>query len=193
MNYAKTSLGLTSLAAALFMTACAQAPETAVEPELADQTATKKVTLGPAISTVKPGASVTFSDKVAGPVLAGENASVTLTVNEGYPDGVLMLEASTIPGLEVFGAGTSARMDMSNGTTHTWRVDFEAANDGVYHLPIMATAAPEGGLVQSRAYAVRIEVGDWQAAQSKVQQAKPMATLEDGAPAIVMQAEETID
>ncbi len=193
MTYAKTTFGVSSLVAALFVTACAQAPETAVETQLADETATKKVTLGPAITTVKPGASVTFSDKVAGPVTAGENASVTITVNEGYPEGVLTLAASSIPGVEVFGAGTTARMDMSNSTTHTWRVDFEAADDGVYHLPIMATAAPAGGLVQSRAYAVRIEVGDWESAQAKIEQAKPMATLEDGAAAVIMQAEETID
>ena len=193
MTYAKTIFGLSAIAAALSMSACTQAPEAAMEPVLADENASSKVALGPAVSTVKPGASVTFSDEVAGPVAAGENASVQVTVNEGYPNGVLTLEASSIPGLDVFGAGTTARMDMANGTTHSWRIDFEAANDGVYHLPILATAAPEGGLVQSRAYAVRIEVGDWQAASAKAEQAKPMMTLEDGATAIEMQAEETIE
>lgn len=173
----------------VMLSSCAQ--PAAVEAELGAATA-KPVTLGPAVSTIKPGASVSFSNQLVTPVAAGENGSVTLTVNEGYPSGTLLLEASGGGGLDVFGAGVTARKDMATGTSHSWRVDFEAAADGVYYMNVMATTAPDGGSAENRAYAVRIEVGDWQAAQAKISAAKPMQTLESGEPAIVMEAQETI-
>lgn len=187
------------LSAGLGMTlvACSQAgvapdAEGQIEPTVTTAE-TKTVTLAPPITTVKPGASVTFSHTVAGPVLAGDNASVQVTVNEGYPAGTMTLEASSIPGLDVFGAGVTARKDMSVGTTHGWRIDFEAANDGVYYLPVLATVAPDGGLVSQRAYAVRIEVGDWKAVEAKVEAAKSLQALPTGEMAMIMQAEETIE
>ena len=173
----------------VLLVGCAQ--PSAVEAEMGTATV-KPVTLGPAVTTIKPGASVSFSHQVATPVAAGENGSVTLTVNEGYPTGTLLLEASGGPGLDVFGANVTARKDMAAGTSHSWRVDFEAAADGVYYLNVMATTTPDGGLVENRAYAVRIEVGDWQAAQAKASSAKVMQTLESGEPAVILEAQETI-
>lgn len=189
MTEFKQGLGAMVGLMSVLLVGCAQ--PSAVEAELDTATA-KSITLGPAVTTIKPGASVSFSHQVATPISAGENGSVTLTVNEGYPSGTLLLEASGGPGLDVFGAAATARKDMAAGTSHSWRVDFEAASDGVYYLNVMATTAPDGGLVESRAYAVRIDVGDWQAAQAKVSAAKPMQTLESGEPAILMEAQETI-
>lgn len=153
----------------------------------------KAVKLGPAISTVKPGASVTFSHEVSGPLDAGDTGSVTLTVNEGYPVGILHLQATGDPGIAVFGAEASIQKDMSDVTTHSWRVDFEAETDGVHYINVMATVEMDGGLQASRAYAVRVEVGDWQSVQAKVQAASPVELQSDGEPAVILEAEETIN
>jgi len=164
----------------------AEVSETAAAPS-------KEVKLGPAISTVKPGASVTFSHDLSGKVAAGENGAVTVTVNEGYPSGTLHLKATGDPGLSVFGAEVTAQKDMSLGTTHTWRLDYAAENDGLYYINVLAQVEMADGLQESRAYAIRVEVGDWQAAQAKVQAANPVEMQADGEPAVILEAEETIN
>ena len=192
---------LVSISAATLLAACAQ--RHAADPVVADApgesvetaiTETKSdVKLAPPITTVKPGASVTFSHDTVAAIAVNETGTVTLTVNEGYPDGTLTLQASGEEGLDVFGAQTSARFDMADVTTHTWRINFASAADGAYHIHIMATADMSDGYSESRAYAVPVKIGDWQSAQSKAQVATTIDTLESGETAVVMQAEETID
>ena len=180
------------------LAACAQ--ETAVTPEIESvlETATapasfSKVKLPPPMTTVKPGASVTFSNDDLKPLKVGETGTVILTVHEGYPHGWMTLNARSKSGVAVFGAGTTMRANMADITTHRWRIDFEAEQDGVHYIDVTATVEPEGGLPESRAYAVRVEVGDWQAEQAKVAAIRPMETLESGERAVIMAAEEVID
>lgn len=184
-------LGLSSLALGVFVSACAQHSGETVS--TATELTEAKVQLAPPITTVKPGASVTFSHPAVKSLDIGENGSVTLTVNEGYPSGVLTLEASGEEGIEVFGAGAIARIDMADATTHSWRVDFQATADGVHYVQVMATAEPKGGLVERRAYAVRVNAGDWASAQAKTQAEKPMLMLEGDVAAVTMEAQETIE
>lgn len=144
-------------------------------------------------TTVKPGASVTFTHDAVKPLEVGDRGSLVLSVHEGYPNGTLTLNARGAPGLAVYGAGTTMRANMADITTHAWRIDFEAERDGVHYIGITATVEPEGGLQQSRAYAVRVEVGDWQAEKAKALAAQQFEISETGEPTIVMTADEEID
>lgn len=194
--HSKVGLMTISFGAAL-VAACAQ--QQTIEPnvtELAEadaSTTSKQVKLAPPITTIKPGASVTFSLDEAKPIARGENGSITLTVNEGYPEGVLHLKASGGNGLNVFGAERLAQKDMSNGTSHAWRIDYSADVDGVYLINILATAEPEPGFTEMRAHSVRVKVGDWQTAQAKVQAARQTQTLPDGERATILEAQETVE
>ncbi|MEL6414700.1 MAG: hypothetical protein AAFQ15_07155 [Pseudomonadota bacterium] len=188
-------LSLLSTATALLAAACAQQPVTdtaAVDvTEVSAETPAKKVTLGPAISTVKPGASVTFSHPDVKTVAVGDNGSVEITVNEGYPSGTLTLEASGGDGLDVFGANRVVQLGMSDVTTHTWRVDFQPQSDGVHYINVQATARPEDGVFETRAYAVRINAGAW--VNAKAEAATPMEMLDNETPAVMLEAQETIE
>lgn len=145
--------------------------------------------LGPAISTIKPGASVSFSHETSGPVQVGGNGYVTLTINEGYSAGVLSLAASSDDGLEVAGTSASTTMNMSDEGPHSWRVDFRGLADGVHNLNVMATA--DTG--ETRGYTIRIEVGDWKTVEDARKAAKPMQEQADGEMAIILEAEETVE
>jgi hypothetical protein len=153
----------------------------------------QQVVLAPPITTIKPGASVSFSTDRADPIAVGENGSVTLTVNEGYPFGVLHLKASGNKGLNVFGAEKEAQKDMSSGASHQWRIDYSADADGVYYINILATATPEDGFSEMRAHSVRVQVGDWQSAQAKVDAARKTTITPDGEQMVILEAEETIE
>lgn len=195
MRYKSGLMGITVSAAALLVACTQQQTEDPLPVEsvtLEVSEATKQVELAPPITTIKPGASVTFSLDEAKPIAVGENGSVTLTVNEGYPTGVLKLKASGGNGLNVFGAQREAQMDMSSGTSHTWRIDYSADEDGVYLINIIATAEPEPGFSEMRAHSVRVKIGDWQAAQAKVQAATEMEMMQSGERAVILEAEETI-
>ena len=180
-------------AVSLVLAACA-APatnEVSVQsgPTLAAANEKPAAKLGPAISTIKPGASVSFSHETSGPVQVDGNGYVTLTINEGYTAGVLSLAASSDDGLEVAGTSANTSMNMSDGGTHSWRVDFRGLADGVHNLNVMATA--DTG--ETRGYAIRIEVGDWKTVEDARKAAKPMQEQADGEMAIILEAEETIE
>ena len=188
---------LISICAVGLVAACVQ--QQAAEPAVSDatdvvETDTKsKVKLAPPITTVKPGASVTISHDDLAAIAVGENGSVTLTVNEGYPGGTLILQATGEAGLDVFGAQTSVRLDMTDVTTHTWRVSYAGETDGMFHINLMATADMGDGYSETRAFAVPVKVGDWENAQAKVQAASDVQILDSGEAAVIMEAEETIE
>ena len=189
------TFGLLSMATVSLVTACAQqsgSDSAVIEvTEVTAETPTKKVTLGPAISTIKPGASVTFSHSDVKSAAVGENGSVEITVNEGYPSGTLTLEATGGDGLEVFGANRVVELGMSDATTHAWRIDFQPQSDGVHYINVQATARPDDGVFETRAYAVRVNAGDW--ASAKAAAAKPMEMLDNDTPAVMLEAQEIIE
>lgn len=186
------------IGAALFLGACGtpatnEAPQQS-EIDVAPTTAeTGQVKLGPAISTIKPGASVSFRHETSGPVPVDGTGYVTITVNEGYPYGTLELAATANSGLEVIGPGAQHSVNMADGTTHVWRVDYQGLTDGVHYLNVTASANLSAEAGEARAYSVRIEVGDWKTAQAESEAAKPMEMQSDGEMAVVMSAEETIE
>lgn len=187
--------GLLLLSLGVVVASCTQQPASDATPnsgaEVAADAAARKVMLAPAISTVKPGASVTFSHQAVKTLEVGENGAVTITVNEGYPTGTLTLEATGGDGLEVFGATRVTEVAMSDVTTHSWRVDFQPQSAGVHYVNVLATAKPEPGVIETRAYAVRVNAGDW--ANAKAEAAMPTEMLSDDMPAVMLKAEETIE
>ena len=185
------TFGLLSIATTSLLVACAQQPTSTEVTEVTAETPAKKVTLGAPISTVKPGASVTFSHSAVKTAEVGENGSVEVTVNEGYPTGTLTLEATGGDGLEVFGANRVVDLGMSDATTHTWRIDFQPRSDGVHYINVQATARPEAGVFETRAYAVRVNAGEW--ASAKAAAAKPVEMLDGDTPAVMLEAQETIE
>lgn len=186
---------LTGLAAAL--AACAAPASNDVSSDaptqVADVAEKPAAKLGPAIATIKPGASVSFSHETSGPVDVDGTGYVIFTVNEGYPTGTLELVASAYEGLELFGPSATQIANMADGTTHTWRVDFTGLTDGVHYLRTRATAKPSSEAGLFRGYSVRIEVGDWKAVEAAREAAKPMEMQADGEMAIILEAEETIE
>lgn len=187
------------VALALLLGACAQdlavAPQEdtqSASPEAATDAAPKTVLRSP-ITTRKPGAAVTFSHPDIGVIDAGQIGTVTLTVNEGYPDGTLSLSAASDPGLSVLGPDRDMTVDMAAGTSHSWRLTYSAEADGVYYIHLFATADPGEGASVSRASAVRVNIGNWQAAKALGDTTSNKTTLANDEPAILMDAEETIN
>ena len=195
MNTNLYRLSLIGLAASV--TACtapaANESRSDVQPTLQETAKKPVVELGPAISTIKPGAAVSFSHEVSGPISVDGNGYVNLTVNEGYPYGSLELKASADEGLEVSGPGATHTINMADGTTHSWRVDFQGLSDGVHYLNVLATAKPSGDAGEMRSYAVRVEVGDWKTVQAAREAAKSMEMQADGEMAVILEADETIE
>ncbi|MEM7330040.1 MAG: hypothetical protein AAF437_14960 [Pseudomonadota bacterium] len=186
---------LTALAAILAACAAPASTDGAAEANAATPSVASKpvAKLGPAISTIKPGASVSFSHETSGPVDVDGNGYVTITVNEGYPGGTLELVASANGGLEVVGPGAIQTVSMANGTTHSWRVDYRGLSDGVHYLNIAATANVSSDVGEMRGYAVRVEVGDWKPVEAAREAAKSMQEQASGEMAVIMEAEETIE
>ncbi|MEO1324478.1 MAG: hypothetical protein AAFV59_15910 [Pseudomonadota bacterium] len=181
------------LALTFVASACAQQTTERAEPIEAAKTDTKKVALGPAVQTVKPGALVTISSDITQGLNAGDTGFASITLNEGYPYGTLSVVATGGDGLAVLGGDASVQFDMSDRTTHTWRVDFETLSDGVHYLNLMTKADVEAGFSQSRAHAIRIEVGDWKSVQAAREATKLMTTMSTGESAVVLEAQETIE
>lgn len=90
----------------------------------------------------------------------------------------------------MFGANRVAQLSMSDVTTHTWRLEFQPQTDGVHYINVQATARPEAGVFETRAYAVRVNAGEW--ASAKAQAAMPMEMLDNETPAVMLEAQETI-
>lgn len=191
----KPMIGVLPLTAALFLAACAQDSASdiaAAELQTASHPApANKVTLAPPITTVKPGASVTITHDDVKPLELGETGSVTVTVHEGYPFGTLSLEATGAEGLDIFGAERAVQLDMADVTSHTWRLNFQPQTDGVHYINLLATARPESGVVETRAFAVRVNAGDWLAAKAKT--GLEMQMLENDTPAVMLEAREFIE
>ncbi|MEM1087640.1 MAG: hypothetical protein AAGH90_07920 [Pseudomonadota bacterium] len=141
---------------------------------------------------IKQGADIVIESSVAGSAAAGENGTATLSVIEPYSGGTLTLVATGSEGLNVFGAETTAQMDMSQGGPHSVRLDYSADTDGVYYINIVTTASLPDGSEDNRAHAVRVEIGDWESVVEK-QKSAQVELSADGEAVVIMEAEETIE
>ncbi|MEL6861903.1 MAG: hypothetical protein AAGL11_08695 [Pseudomonadota bacterium] len=193
MFQSKTTASLLALSMAGMLSACMQQSATQPAEDLDVSETPKLVTLAPPIQTRKPVPAVSISHEMPDAVEAGETGTVTFTVNEGYPSGTLVLEAKGGEGLDVFGATATTSQDMASATTHTWQVNYSAAEDGIYRLYVSASANVDETVSDTRAYAVEVKVGNWASAQSKPAEQAKMEMQGDGEPVVILEAEETID
>ena len=190
MHRLKKTLGALT-ATTLLLAGCSQ---TAVQDQqtVAETEKEAPVKLGAPIKTVKPGAGIALNYELAGPVAVGENGSATLTLTELYPEGTLTVEAQGADGLEVFGSEASSRFDLASTDTHTMRVEYRAEADGVYYIGVMATVTTAEGQQETRAHSVRVEIGNWEAAEAKAE--KPQIEVsESGEAMVILEAEETTE
>ena len=162
------SLMLSPFVALALLGACAQGAEEApIDVAEATETPSRapvttapasKVTLRSPITTRKPGAAVTFSHDLVAVIQPGAIGTLTVTVNEGYPEGVMSLSATGDPGLSVFGAESEMDVDLSTGTSHTWRLNYSAEEDGSYYVNLFAIVDPGNGSPISRSAAVQVRI-----------------------------------
>ena len=84
-NSIARGFGMAGIAASVLISACSQ--PTAQTSDIAPpvEVAEAKVKLAPPITTVKPGASVVFSDRDPTVMTRGNTAVIEVTLNEGYP------------------------------------------------------------------------------------------------------------
>ena len=197
MTYLKSSIISLSAGLSVILSAHAhpvpKASALDVESELADPNELKTADHKHDHIHPKPGAALTFSQSVSGALSAGDRALVEIQVKDGYSGGSIIIEAASTPGVEVFGAGKRVEKDMATPGPHTWLIDFEVASDGVYYIPIIATVEPEVGMRESRAFAARIEVGDWKAAQASIEASKSLSAMPSGETAHMLAAQEIIE
>ncbi|MEM7494151.1 MAG: hypothetical protein AAF296_12275 [Pseudomonadota bacterium] len=166
---------------------------TATQAETANAEVTpKRVRLGSPITTIKPGAGVIVDATVPATLEVGESATVIVSVSEAFSEGTLVITSSGSEGLTIFGAETTARLDMGLEGPHQVRLDYTADAAGVYYLNIVATTISADGNEDSRAHAIRVEIGDWETA-AKVSQNAVMEVSPQGDAMIIMEAEETIE
>lgn len=156
------------------------------------QTAPEPAALEAVHSTVKPGASVTFSHSLRGEIDASRRGSVDIQVTEEYSDGLLHLTAAGEDGLSVFGADATTRVSMADKDAHTWTVNFQADSDGVFFINVSAEAELEGQPSWMRTYAVRLEIGEGAALAEKPANGQ-VVQQSDGEMAVIMEAEEVIE
>lgn len=152
----------------------------------------KRVRLGSPITTIKPGAGVIINATTLDALQAGETGTALVSISEPFSEGTLVLTSSGSDGLTVFGAETTARLDMSFEGPHEVRLDYAAGIDGIYFINMVATTISADGNEDSRAHAIRVEVGDWETA-AKSSQGVAVEMSPDGESMIMMEAEETIE
>lgn len=140
----------------------------------------------------KPGASVEFTHKLRAPVSAGAAGTIDFTISENYEAGALWLQATGDNGLTIISGGKPARYEMYSTSSHRWTVTFSVANDGVYYVNVLATVEPDGLSKSTRAYAVRIEVGDVSGITTSAKNGE-VSQSPDGEAVIILEAEETIE
>lgn len=140
-------------------------------------------------ATVKPGAALSFSHEFEGPLIAGEQGLVMLTISEAYTSGVLNVDVVVDEGLSVFGSSLSKTIQLSGGPDHIWPITVSAVQNGVQYLRIRAVTDIQGQPVSARSYAVRIDVGG--NSDASAQKTTPPTMMPDGDAVIMLEAEET--
>ena len=113
--------------------------------------------------TVKTGAGLRYSYRMATPVAPNASHSVTIDIAHSYSGGTLSLTATADDGIKL--ATARANMQLSRGNKISWTIPFTTSGNGLYYINMIGTVSAADGSVQSRAYSVRVEVGDQSASQ----------------------------
>jgi hypothetical protein len=116
----------------------------------------------------KPGAAITLTSNVPTKNAVSAPIAVEIQVTPAVNADDLRLEWIPSAGLQVLApAGPSSVSNAMKGTSQRYTVTVSAANDGVYHLGVVATLTTRG-VAQTRAFSVSVAVG------SAVGESKPL-------------------
>ena len=144
------------------------------------------------IETVKPGASISLTTSKASNMTAGQFAPVSLSFEENYDDGEMLIEVTASNGLRIFGNESRKTFQMSGASNHVWPLDVSAAEDGIYFVSILASALDSANNVSSqRSFSVRLDVGNITPAM-KSQAFPENGTLSSDGSLRILEAQETI-
>lgn len=145
----------------------------------------------PEFTTNKPGASIDFVYQAPKDLLPVENGVVTLTFFEVYPNGTLRLEVQADEGLQLISEVRKKEFSMAGNDPHEWELDVMANQNGVYYLNVLATVDLPNGKETGRAFAARINVGDFTATNARSSLKRNGVLSSDGA-TVMMEADEVI-
>ena len=124
--------------------------------------------LEPRHSGGKPGAAIRLTSNVPTKNVVGAAIAVELQVTPDVNADDLRLEWIPSAGLQVLTpTQPSSVSNVIKGTSQRHTVTVSAANDGVYHLGVVATLTTRG-VAQTRAFSISVAVG------SAVEESKPL-------------------
>ena len=177
--------GLFGLVCGLAVAACSQSVEIPASDGV-------KADNQPVIRTVKPGANLAMASELRFPVSAGDQGTLDVRFEEGYPAGQLRLKATAdSDGLELYGPSSEELMDLSTASPKDWGILFTANEDGIHYINILAVIEKDGEPVESRAFAAKILVGDVSAADAVRLDLQGVETQSDGRRVKILPADET--
>jgi hypothetical protein len=108
--------------------------------------------------TVKTGAALDFTHRMAGPISPNSNGTVTLEIAHDYSGETLALSATADSAIRL--GAKSTNIALVKDRAATWTIPFTTTANGAYYINVMGTVKDSGGQAQFRAYAVRVEVGE---------------------------------
>lgn len=186
MTYKTLAIGFLTMAALGGLAACDGAATDTLKPQAAAEDPAAALKAAQSFRTIKPGAAVSITHAFQGEPEAGVSGAVDLTILENYGPGLLELTATGTDGLTVFEPTARKSVSMGSSERHMWTIGFEPEAEGEHFLNITAVAQPDGLPVESRAFAIRVQVGETAPRQSK-------AVLDaTGDAVVVMDAQEEI-
>ena len=137
----------------------------------------------------KPRAALALTHSLNGQVSPGGSGVLTVTIEDAYDSGNVVLTASSTQGLQLSANSSQATFAMGGNSNHVWDIFFDASAGGVHYIDIRAVVNGAPG-ASTFSYSAPIKVGSGPSA------AKPsnpnMVTTPDGKTIIMMDAEETI-
>lgn len=142
------------------------------------------------LSPGKPQAALALSHSLREAVMPGESGVVTISIEDAYDAGEVVLTASATDGLTLSANSSQASFTMAGAATNVWDIFFNAGAAGTHYIDIHAVVTGVEG-ASTLSYSVPVSVG------TTISATKPsnpdMVTTADGKNIIMMEAEETIE
>jgi len=108
----------------------------------------------------KPGAAIRFQLDNAAPFAAGEIRTVTVTVFNEYDAGDLSVKIGDAVGVKVFSDIREHRFSMNGASSHSFDVQVQAEQNGMFNIPLIATANLDNGQTMMRAGSLPVQAGE---------------------------------
>ena len=108
----------------------------------------------------KPGAAIRFQIENGGALSAGEIRTVKVTVFNEYDGGDVAITVGDAPGVRILSDIRDHKFSMAGNASHSFDVQLSAGQDGVYSIPLIATANLENGQTMMRSGGLSLRVGE---------------------------------